>query len=224
MRPGWGNSICVLLCAPASPLGAQPAETVVAGVPVVLGPVNGVLIERNGQTLSIYGDPRPSPGHASLVLFTHHRRDVVWAGRALAARGKVSSGGTPLHHSFFVRHCLTGVVSLAARQSRSSPDHAGTRVVIGFALCDKQGSARPQGRLRPRARVCRDWPDIAVFCRNPRSHCAIGALQRGDYTAKWIVSEVADHPGVGPCPGTSCGGSAVRPLDFDRVFGGYQNL
>ena len=48
------------------------------GVRVVRGPVNGVIIERNGETLYIYGDTRPSPRHASMVLFTHHRRDVAW--------------------------------------------------------------------------------------------------------------------------------------------------
>ena len=47
------------------------------------GPVNGVLVERNGETLAVYGDPRPHPGRAAQVLFTHHRREVVWAGRAL---------------------------------------------------------------------------------------------------------------------------------------------
>lgn len=62
------------------------------GVSVVLGPVNGVLIDRNGQTLSIYGDPRPSPARPSMVLFTHHRRDMVWAGRALAAQGAQAVG------------------------------------------------------------------------------------------------------------------------------------
>jgi glyoxylase-like metal-dependent hydrolase (beta-lactamase superfamily II) len=49
--------------------------------------VNGVLIQRNGETLAIYGDPRPNPARARRVLFTHYRRDVVWAGRALVERG-----------------------------------------------------------------------------------------------------------------------------------------
>jgi glyoxylase-like metal-dependent hydrolase (beta-lactamase superfamily II) len=64
-----------------------PVEKITAGVSVVRGPVNGVLIERNGETLAIYGDPRPDPGKARQVLFTHHRRDVVWAGRLLVERG-----------------------------------------------------------------------------------------------------------------------------------------
>lgn len=92
MKLGWGNSICALLCVLAPPLGAQQAETIAAGVRVVHGPVNGVIIDRNGQTLAIYGDPRPSPAHASMVLFTHHRREVAWAGRSLAAQGAQSVG------------------------------------------------------------------------------------------------------------------------------------
>ena len=90
MRPGWESSICALLCVFAPSLPAQPVETIAAGVSVVHGPVNGVMVERNGQLLAIYGDPRPSPVHASMVLFTHHRRDVTWAGRALAAQGAQS--------------------------------------------------------------------------------------------------------------------------------------
>src|SRR5882724_13104900 len=64
-----------------------PVETVTAGVSVIRGPVNGVLIQRNGDTLAIYGDPRPKPPAARQVLFTHHRRDVVWAGRQLVELG-----------------------------------------------------------------------------------------------------------------------------------------
>jgi glyoxylase-like metal-dependent hydrolase (beta-lactamase superfamily II) len=49
--------------------------------------VNGALIERGGRQLAIYGDPRPEPVQVEQVLFTHHRRDVVWAGRRLVERG-----------------------------------------------------------------------------------------------------------------------------------------
>jgi len=30
-------------------------------------------------------------------------------------------------------------------------------------LCDKEASARPQGRLGRCTKIGRDWPDIAVF-------------------------------------------------------------
>ena len=56
-------------------------------VTLVRGPVNGALITRAGKTLAVYGDPRPHPANAEMVLFTHHRRDVVWAGRALIDHG-----------------------------------------------------------------------------------------------------------------------------------------
>ena len=64
-----------------------PTEMVGANVQVLRGAVNGVLLERNGKTLAIYGDPRKQPASADTVLFTHHRRDVVWAGRTLVAAG-----------------------------------------------------------------------------------------------------------------------------------------
>src|SRR6266496_68141 len=84
MRLGWVSSLCVL----GSMLHAAPAvEKITPHVSVVSGPVNGVLVERQGETIAIYGDPRPQPARASTVFFTHHRRDVVWAGRALVSRG-----------------------------------------------------------------------------------------------------------------------------------------
>ena len=49
--------------------------------------MNGVLITRNGKTLAVYGDPRQNSVHAEKVLFTHHRRDVAWAGRAMVEQG-----------------------------------------------------------------------------------------------------------------------------------------
>lgn len=51
------------------------------------GPVNGVSIERDGHCLIVYGDPSGTVQQADIVLFTHSRRDVVWAGRDLVRRG-----------------------------------------------------------------------------------------------------------------------------------------
>ncbi len=68
-------------------LGAAAVAKVAPGVALVRGPVNGVLIARKSGTLAIYGDPRPHPAPAKAVLFTHHRRDVAWAGRELVRRG-----------------------------------------------------------------------------------------------------------------------------------------
>ena len=51
------------------------------------GAINGIVIERNGKTLAVYGDPGNEIKKAEMVLFTHFRRDVVWAGRTLVERG-----------------------------------------------------------------------------------------------------------------------------------------
>jgi len=52
--------------------------------------VNGVFVEDAGRTLVIYGDPAGSLEKADMVLFTHSRRDVVWAGRKLIQGGAES--------------------------------------------------------------------------------------------------------------------------------------
>ena len=51
------------------------------------GAINGVFIEKNGKTLVVYGDPENEIKNADMVLFTHSRRDVVWAGRQLVLNG-----------------------------------------------------------------------------------------------------------------------------------------
>jgi glyoxylase-like metal-dependent hydrolase (beta-lactamase superfamily II) len=52
--------------------------------------INGVFIERDGRVLVIYGDPDKHLQRADMVLFTHSRRDVVWAGRELVENGAES--------------------------------------------------------------------------------------------------------------------------------------
>jgi len=59
-------------------------------VSVCRNTVNGVFIESSGRTLVIYGDPAGCLGKADKVLFTHSRRDVVWAGRKLIEGGAES--------------------------------------------------------------------------------------------------------------------------------------
>lgn len=54
---------------------------------VIQGAVNGVRLHGNEKTLAIYGDPRENPEPVDTVLFTHHRRDLAWAGRALVLNG-----------------------------------------------------------------------------------------------------------------------------------------
>lgn len=56
-------------------------------VSLVSGPVNGVVIEKDNSNLVIYGDPSGQIKKADMVLLTHSRRDVVWAGRELVENG-----------------------------------------------------------------------------------------------------------------------------------------
>lgn len=62
-------------------------ETLSPSLSLAHGAVNGVLINQNGKTLAVYGDPRDLPATPEKVLFTHFRRDVVWAGRSFVQRG-----------------------------------------------------------------------------------------------------------------------------------------
>ncbi len=87
---GIGLAIVVLSWIVVSTVQAVddlPTEEIAAGVRVVRGAVNGVLLERNGKTLAIYGDPRENPEPVDTVLLTHHRRDVVWASRTPVSLG-----------------------------------------------------------------------------------------------------------------------------------------
>src|SRR5947209_225878 len=68
--------ILPVLAAPCS----FAAEKITPSVAVIPGPVNGVLITRAGRTLAVYGDPSETPARVDKVLFTHYRRDAVWAG------------------------------------------------------------------------------------------------------------------------------------------------
>jgi glyoxylase-like metal-dependent hydrolase (beta-lactamase superfamily II) len=69
------------------PCGAAAGEQQGTLVNVVQGAVNGACIERNGHRLVIYGDPQERWKTADIVLFTHSRRDVVWAGQSLVQNG-----------------------------------------------------------------------------------------------------------------------------------------
>jgi glyoxylase-like metal-dependent hydrolase (beta-lactamase superfamily II) len=56
-------------------------------VSLIPGPVNGACIDKDNARLVIYGDPTGKIEQAEMVLFTHSRRDVVWAGRGLVEKG-----------------------------------------------------------------------------------------------------------------------------------------
>ena len=63
------------------------SEKITESISVIPGPVNGVKIERNGKRLVIYGDPGNEIRNADMVLFTHFRRDVAYAGVRLVQNG-----------------------------------------------------------------------------------------------------------------------------------------
>jgi glyoxylase-like metal-dependent hydrolase (beta-lactamase superfamily II) len=65
----------------------QPTVRLSEHVSLVQGPVNGVTIEKDNGRLVVYGDPTGQISKAEMVLFTHSRRDVVWAGRKLVENG-----------------------------------------------------------------------------------------------------------------------------------------
>ena len=62
-------------------------ETKNEGFSFVRGPVNGVVIERGGARLAVYGQPVETEQKFEQVLLTHHRRDVLWAARGLVDAG-----------------------------------------------------------------------------------------------------------------------------------------
>src|SRR5436309_850947 len=68
-------------------IAAPGVETITPGTTLIHGAVNGVIVRRNGKALAVYGDPREKTGAVERVLFTHGRRDVVWAGRELVRHG-----------------------------------------------------------------------------------------------------------------------------------------
>ncbi len=88
MRKAWTVLMLAAIAMPGiSTHAAEMVHSLSPSVDLVPGPINGVQIERNGRTLAVYGDPTETVQQADMVLFTHSRRDVVWAGRGLVERG-----------------------------------------------------------------------------------------------------------------------------------------
>jgi glyoxylase-like metal-dependent hydrolase (beta-lactamase superfamily II) len=76
MRTIWLGLILTSIAARAAQLPS--------GVQFLPGPVNGLLV---GAKVLVYGDARNRVNAVPYVLFTEARRDVVWAGGPLVARG-----------------------------------------------------------------------------------------------------------------------------------------
>jgi glyoxylase-like metal-dependent hydrolase (beta-lactamase superfamily II) len=71
----------------AEPTTVNSIERITPNLTVARGPVNGVIITQNGKAIAIYGYAGANPPDVEEVFFTHHRRDVAWAGRTLMQRG-----------------------------------------------------------------------------------------------------------------------------------------
>jgi len=54
---------------------------------LIRGDINGAIIKSGRNRLVVYGDPSNVLSQADMVLFTHARRDVVWAGKSLVKKG-----------------------------------------------------------------------------------------------------------------------------------------
>jgi glyoxylase-like metal-dependent hydrolase (beta-lactamase superfamily II) len=67
--------------------GCSRSDRISPSVTLSPGAVNGVTVEKDGRKLVIYGDPGNDMKRSDMVLFTHYRRDVVWAGRELVKKG-----------------------------------------------------------------------------------------------------------------------------------------
>ena len=66
------------------------SQKISQSVRISSGAINGIFIEKNGVNLVVYGDPKDEIKQAEMVLFTHFRRDVVWAGRNLVQKGSLA--------------------------------------------------------------------------------------------------------------------------------------
>jgi glyoxylase-like metal-dependent hydrolase (beta-lactamase superfamily II) len=88
MKTGKYKEACLLLTI-AILLGgcAGPVTRMSPNLSLIRGDINGAVIESGKDRLVIYGDPAGVLSGADLVLFTHARRDVVWAGSHLVEKG-----------------------------------------------------------------------------------------------------------------------------------------
>ena len=88
MRNLNAAAIAVLLFLPLiGKSGTEMVTQLSEHVSLIHGSVNGVSIEKDNAHLVVYGDPTCEIEDAEMVLFTHSRRDVVWAGRKLVENG-----------------------------------------------------------------------------------------------------------------------------------------
>lgn len=58
-----------------------------SNVRLLPGSINAAFIQQGDQTMAVYGGPSRTSPKPAMVLFTHHRRDVVETGRHLVEQG-----------------------------------------------------------------------------------------------------------------------------------------
>jgi len=66
---------------------AEPGIQLSEHVLFMPGLINCASIEKDNSRIVVYGDPVEKIKNAEMVLFTHGRRDVLWAGRKLVKNG-----------------------------------------------------------------------------------------------------------------------------------------
>ncbi len=87
MRRYFNHKQLLICLIPVILVQCADPQRLTESVRIRSGAVNGAEVKRNGLTLVVYGDPDNKVRKADLVLFTHFRRDVIWAGRNLIESG-----------------------------------------------------------------------------------------------------------------------------------------
>ncbi len=64
-----------------------PTTKISPNLELIRGDINGAVIKSGKNRLVVYGDPSDVLSQADMVLFTHARRDVIWAGKNLVMKG-----------------------------------------------------------------------------------------------------------------------------------------
>ena len=66
---------------------SSPSSEISPNLTLIRGDINGAIIKSGRNRIVIYGDPAHVLSGADMILFTHSRRDVIWAGKSLVMSG-----------------------------------------------------------------------------------------------------------------------------------------
>jgi glyoxylase-like metal-dependent hydrolase (beta-lactamase superfamily II) len=81
-----GKNLLLLFCLLVQGC-SSPVSKISPHLSLIRGDINGAVIESGRNRLVVYGDPAHVLHRVDMVLFTHARRDVVWAGKDLVMNG-----------------------------------------------------------------------------------------------------------------------------------------